>query len=282
MTIDVPWLQLQFPELHNLAVLGGGGFKIVFSATHATEGAVVLKLIHPAQDPESTRRELLASRRMQPCRVPQIFGDGILSSQVGHFVWIREQRIVGETLRQTLRRGALAPLLVLKVGLQVLECLERAEQIGIVHRDIKPDNIVCSQPGDFWVIDFGIARHLRLDSATATAMPFGKFTTGYAPVEQFRNVKTEIDTRADLFALGVTLVECATGLHPFRHPPSNDLEILNRVENLVVPPLQLNIPGTDQFRDLVHTMLQKRRDLRPRTVSEALQWIRDIWNLQSR
>jgi len=57
----------------------------------------------------------------------------------------------------------------------------------------------------FWLLDFGIARHLDLSSLTATSLPYGKMTLGYAPPEQCRNFKREIDSRADLFALGVTM-----------------------------------------------------------------------------
>jgi serine/threonine protein kinase len=111
---------------------------------------------------------------------------------------------------------------VLRLGLHVLEALERAETVQIVHRDVKPDNIMCDGEGNFWLLDFGIARHLELSSLTPTASPFGKMTLGYAPPEQCRNVKGDIDSRADLFALGVTLHECATGRNGFFEPPACD------------------------------------------------------------
>jgi serine/threonine-protein kinase len=80
-----------------------------------------------------------------------------------------------------------------------------AEAVSIVHRDVKPANIIVDPQGEFWLIDFGVARHLDLDSLTATAAPGGCGTIGYAPAEQCRNDKPDIDARADLFALGVTL-----------------------------------------------------------------------------
>jgi len=99
---------------------------------------------------------------------------------------------------------------VLKLGLQVMEALERAERSQIVHRDVKPENIMQDSAGGFWLLDFGIARHLDLSSLTASGLPYRKMTLGYAPPEQCRNFKREIDSRADLFALGVTMHECAT------------------------------------------------------------------------
>ncbi|HVA01855.1 MAG TPA: protein kinase, partial [Terriglobia bacterium] len=125
-------------------------------------------------------------------------------------------------------------------------------------------------------LDFGIARHLTLQSLTGTGQLWGKFTLGYAPPEQCRNIKPHIDSRSDIFALGVTLHECATGLHPFRHPAANDLEILNRVETVVLPRLQLTFPAAQGFGDLVDAMTQKRRDLRPGSARDALTWMQEI------
>jgi serine/threonine-protein kinase len=130
--------------------------------------------------------------------------------------------------------------------------------------------------GDFWLLDFGVARHLDLVSLTPTAAPFGSFTPGYAPPEQFNNRKREIDSRADLFALGVTLVEAATGRNPFRHLAPDPPSILRRVERMPLAPLSLNLKKSAEFRDLVTAMCQTRRDRRPRTVKAALDWIRPI------
>jgi serine/threonine protein kinase len=276
VSIDPAWLAAQFPDLQGLAPLSVGGQKEVFSATHSSDGDVVLKVIKPTQDAEWTRREILAARQLSAKRVPAVLGDGVIATSVGPCVWLREQRILGPNVRDLLQSGPLPPLTALRLGLHVLECLRQAEALGVVHRDVKPDNIMQDQVGAFWLLDFGIARHLTLQSLTQTASPFGKFTVGYAPPEQFRNLKADIDGRADLFALGVTLYECLTGLNPFRNPPANDLTYLQRVVSLVVLPVTPAIATGADVRDLVHTMMQKRRDLRPRSVSEAYDWMRDI------
>ena len=69
--------------------------------------------------------------------------------------------------------------------------------------------------GEYWLLDFGIARHLDKESITASGAMFGPASAGYAPPEQFRNIKTEIDIRTDLFAIGVVAYEALTGSHPF-------------------------------------------------------------------
>ena len=276
MPIDLAWAVAQFPNLTNLAPLAQGGQKIVLAATHPTDGEVVLKLIHPSQDPEFTRRELLAVQQIHAARVPEILETGTLNTTTGQLVWVRERRVIGESVRDVLRVGALPPIEVLRLGTQVLDSLVQSEAARIVHRDVKPDNIVRDRNGDYWLLDFGIARHLTLTSLTNTSAPFGKFTLGYAPPEQCRNSKPDIDSRADLFALGVTLHESATGTNPFWNPPAPQLEVLKRVETMKLAPLVLAINQSDSFRDLVDAMTQTRRDHRPRTAQEAFTWMRDI------
>lgn len=276
MNITATWLATQFPELSNIQPLSRGGQKQVFSASHASDGEVVLKLMHPQQDVARTTRELVAVAQVQAARVPAILDQGTVQSSVGACFWFREQRIHGETVRGVLQRGPFQARQLLQLGLHTLESLVVAEQARIVHRDVKPENIILAPTDDFWLIDFGLARHLGLESLTATANVFGYVTWGYAPPEQCRNIKQEIDARADLFALGVTLYECATGVNPFRNGAANPLEVLKRVENDPLPRLSLQLNASRDFADLVQAMTQKRRDHRPPTSKDAHDWMKDI------
>ncbi len=274
--IDLVWLRQQFPRLSNLNPLSVGGQKLVFAGVHPIDGEVVLKLIHPRQDHEQTRRELLAVSQVNSERVPPILEVGTISTPVGDCSWFRERKIAGKTVRELLVVGPLSISDLLRLGLHILEALLDAEQAKIVHRDVKPENIIRDNSGSFWLIDFGIARHLDLDSITATVSAFGKFTVGYAPQEQYRNVKTEIDARCDLFALGVTLYECATGRNPFADGARDAMEQLTRVETMPLPRLSLTFASAQKFADLVAAMTQKRRDHRPSTVREAYDWMKEI------
>lgn len=209
--------------------------------------------------------------------MPRILEYGAVASNLGDCVWLREQLIIGDPIRQVISLGPMDVASVLRLGLHVLEALEKAESAKIVHRDVKPDNIMQDENGNFWLLDFGIARHLELSSLTATAAPFGKMTLGYAPPEQCRNLKADIDSRTDLFALGVTLHECATGRNGFFDPPPRDhLELIRRVERWVLPPLALPIKAAASFQDLVSSLTQKNRIHRPRAVRNALDWMREI------
>lgn len=201
---------------------------------------------------------------------------------MGPSVWLLEQRILGVTLRERLQQGPLSLDELLRLAVQSLEVLAAAEQAGIVHRDVKPENIILDTQGNFWLLDFGISRHLAMSPLTPLTRPFGKFTLGYAPPEQIRNIQNEIDPRADLFALGVVFYESAIGRQPFIDGAVNELEVLRRVENEVLPPLHLPCKDSSSLADLLNAVLQKRRDHRPSTVAEALTWMQEIIDAQLR
>jgi eukaryotic-like serine/threonine-protein kinase len=89
-------------------------------------------------------------------------------------------------------------------------------------------------------------------------------------------LKQQIDARADLFALGVTLYECATGANPFRQNARDILEVLQRIENQNLPRLQLQFQSGAEFADLLSALTQRQRVHRLRTAREAYEWIREI------
>jgi serine/threonine-protein kinase len=275
--VDLAQLAADFPILTNLVHLNGdGSFKDVYSADHPTDGPVVLKLIDPGQDAESIKREIIAAQQVGNLRVPEVFEVGKVRTPIGDSTWIREKRIVGQSVRALLQQGPFDTTSLLKLGLHGLEALVAAENVHIVHRDVKPDNMMCDTNSDFWLLDFGIARHLKLTSQTATMSAFGKCTPGYAPTEQFRNYKHEIDARSDLFALGVTLYECATGSNPFWEGTRDSMEVLRRTEKMQLPTLNLTFESAKEFGDLVDAMTQKHYRHRPQSAKEALDWMRDI------
>lgn len=276
----IDYLQANFAELENIQVLGDGGQKQVFSAEHPTHGAVVLKIIRSSQDNETIKREILAVQKVQSTRVPQILNTGVLKTNVGDVNWILEQRILGDSLSARLVQGPLNTGQLLLLAEHILDSLVAAEHVQIVHRDVKPDNIMCDATG-YWLLDFGIARHLTLASLTNTASPFGKFTPGYAPPEQFKNWKSTIDARTDLFAMGVTLYEAHTGQNPFIAGARDLMEMMKRAETMPLPRVSFGIPEGNSLSDLLHAMTQKRRDHRPRTAQEAQHWLGSILAAQT-
>jgi eukaryotic-like serine/threonine-protein kinase len=271
-----------FPELTNISHLDAGGFKYVLSVTHPIDGDNVLKIIDPKSAPERIDREILASQVVQSVRVPKFLDTGTvdLPEPLGQCVWIREQKVSGISLRRhLLTAGALTALDTLRLTQQMLEALADAELAKIVHRDVKPENIMIDHLGDFWLLDFGIARHLAMPTLTLTGAAV-VCTPGYAPPEQFQNMRDTIDSRSDLFALGVTIYETATGNHPFRDNANSPQEIFQRTITQALPLLNLQIKKSQEFRDLIASLVGKRKDLRLRSVTEALEWANEIVQAQ--
>jgi serine/threonine protein kinase len=277
MTIDLKWLQAQFREISCLSPLSEGGQKEVFSGNHPTDGPVVIKLYYPQIEVDRIVREIKAVQTVDSPRVPTIFEVDIKNSPIGDVIWLREECIAGNSLRQVMQqKGSLDPLQVLLLGKQMLEALADAEKVRIVHRDVKPDNIMIDGCGNGWLLDFGLARHLDLESLTATSDYLGACTPGYAPPEQFRNRKSQIDGRADLFALGVTLYECLEGVNPFTDQTSNWTERLHRVETVPLPKISKTVDQKGEFSKLLWAMTRERQDHRLPSVAEALTWIQEI------
>jgi len=141
---------------------------------------------------------------------------------------------------------------------------------------VKPENILFDSNWGAVLLDFGLSRHLSLTSVTPSGNLIGACTPGYGPPEQFRNRKGDIDGRADLFSLGVTIFECVEGHNPFIVGARDDLEKLTRVEKTPLPILSRIVGVNDEFKLLVQSMTRIRRDHRPSSVTEALEWIVEI------
>lgn len=273
---DPQWLAENFSEVISITPLGVGGQKWVFSGLHSLYGNVVLKLFHSGDDDGRAEREIAAIQNISCSRIPKIHKTGKIKEAHREVLWILEELIPGIPLRQLITLG-ISDDQALYITEHVLEALAAAEAVRIVHRDVKPENIQVDVTGESaWLLDFGIARHLDLSSLTATDDIFGPCTAGYAPPEQFKNFKREIDGRADLFSLGVTIYEAVEGANPYREGVRDAREMLHRTQTVTLPTLSRKIEPSGSFVDLITAMTQTRPDHRPRSVMEALAWVKDI------
>lgn len=275
MSISLPWLQAQFPDLRSFNSIGKGGQKEVFTATRSSGETIVVKMFHPGANSERALREIRAVQSLASDHVPEILEYGTANSPVGDLIWVTEEYVDGESLRARLQGGALDVSDVVRIGRDILGVLVQAEQAHIVHRDIKPENIQLASEDGAYLLDFGIARHLDLPSVTATSAMLGPNTPGYAPPEQFKNLKHDIDSRADEFALGVTLYEALTGTNPFWIGTSDPEEVVRRVEYSPLPPVPAAIHVPEQLRQLITAMTRVRANHRPDTLSDCLEWLND-------
>jgi serine/threonine-protein kinase len=250
--------------------LAAGGFGTVFVATqmHAqTElGTVVLKFLHSelAHDPRISKRfvtEARAARELTNPHVVRVFDLGMLEDGVPFMV---QEFVAGEGLDAILAREKVLPVdRVIRIGMQVAEAMAEAHAKGILHRDLKPENlrIQTTIQGDFVkVLDFGIARVEK--GGTATNSFIG--TPRYMAPEQIK--QKDIDSRADVFALGVILFELLAGEPPI--PAETDMEYIHL--NLIAQPrdirtIRADVP--DALADLVDRMMAKEKSERPAGMS---------------
>lgn len=231
-------------EFEKIELMARGGQKIVFDGVHNSYGETVIKLYFQLNDPRSLR-EIQIERDLNLSMVPKIYETGTIEYEGTETLYIIEQKVKGTELRKVLESGKRFSLeeavTFLEQGLEFIACIENK---GIVHRDIKPENIIRADDGRIFFLDFGIARILGADSLTRTGAMMGPHTPGYAAPEQFNNLKKEIDSRADIFSLGVVTYECITGKNPFREGSINALEVLQKTETIT--PVQYSIKGDTQ------------------------------------
>ena len=261
-------------EFEKIELMARGGQKIVFDGVHNSYGETVIKLYFQLNDPRSLR-EIQIERDLNLSMVPKIYETGTIEYEGTETLHIIEQKVKGTELRKVLESGKRFSLeeavTFLEQGLEFIACIENK---GIVHRDIKPENIIRADDGRIFFLDFGIARILGADSLTRTGAMMGPHTPGYAAPEQFNNLKKEIDSRADIFSLGVVTYECITGKNPFREGSINALEVLQKTETIT--PVQYSIKGDtqSQFMALLGAMMGKYPSRRPRTAKQAIDWLK--------
>ena len=261
-------------EFEKIELMARGGQKIVFDGVHNSYGETVIKLYFQLNDPRSLR-EIQIERDLNLSMVPKIYETGTIEYEGTETLYIIEQKVKGTELRKVLESGKRFSLeeavTFLEQGLEFIACIENK---GIVHRDIKPENIIRADDGRIFFLDFGIATILGADSLTRTGAMMGPHTPGYAAPEQFNNLKKEIDSRADIFSLGVVTYECITGKNPFREGSINALEVLQKTETIT--PVQYSIKGDtqSQFMALLGAMMGKYPSRRPRTAKQAIDWLK--------
>ena len=261
-------------EFEKIELMARGGQKIVFDGVHNSSGETVIKLYFQLNDPRSLR-EIQIEKDLNLSMVPKIYETGTIEYEGTETLYIIEQKVKGTELRKVLESGKRFSLeeavTFLEQGLEFIACIENK---GIVHRDIKPENIIRADDGRIFFLDFGIARILGADSLTRTGAMMGPHTPGYAAPEQFNNLKKEIDSRADIFSLGVVTYECITGKNPFREGSINALEVLQKTETIT--PVQYSIKGDtqSQFMALLGAMMGKYPSRRPRTAKQAIDWLK--------
>ena len=258
--------------LTDVTQIARGGQKVVYGAVHPTHGSIVIKLFFKTD--ARSQREIGISENLSFDCVPVIYETGNVIYEGTDTLYVIEQRVSGEELRERIERNE---RFTLKEAVDFLEqglsFIKQLEIKSIVHRDIKPENIIVSDNGKVYFLDFGIARILGLPSLTKTAAIVGPHTPGYAAPEQFNNLKSDIDSRADLFSIGVVTYECLSGQNPFSEGARSHLEILQRTETITPVSFQIKGDTQQQFMGLLSSLMGKYPSRRPKDATQALNWL---------
>lgn len=269
----VPQLKRKHPSLKVLKTYPPTGQKQVYLVSLEEYGKVVLKVVKKMD--ERIMREIAILNGYDIPHVPKILETSSIRVNGETKFYLLEEYIDGKTLTELLGEGRLP----LKRCLDLLETLlvivAKLESIRIVHRDIKPDNIIMDRDGVFHLIDFGIARMLGLPSLTVTDVSVGPHTPGYGAPELFQYNKAVISSKADLFSIGVVAYQAIFGKHPFLTGTEWDLpQVWYRTATR--NPEVLTIPGdTDgQLFGFISTLMQKQASKRPPDAAKALEWFR--------
>ena len=226
-------------------MLARGGMSTVYAGTDLRlDRRVAVKVMAPAlaHDPAFTDRfvrEARTAARLSHANAVAVFDQGAEDTPAGRVVFLVMELVAGSTLRDVLRqRGRLRPDEAVSLLEPVLAALAAAHRAGLVHRDVKPENVLISAGRDGKVVDFGLARAVAAPStSTQAGMVLG--TVAYVAPEQV--TRGAADPRTDVYSAGILLFELLTGSPPYAGDSA--LAVAYRHVHDDVPPPSSRVPG---------------------------------------
>jgi len=254
--------------------LGKGGMGKVYKVLDKEiKESAALKLLKPeiAADEktiERFRNELKYARKITHKNVCRMYH---LSKEADAY-YITMEYVPGEDLKSFIRRvGQLPVKKAISITTQVGEGLAEAHRLGVVHRDLKPQNIMIDKEGNARIMDFGIARSLKAKGITEEGMIIG--TPDYMSPEQVEG--QEADQRSDIYSLGIILYEMVAGKVPFEGDSSLSIAVKHKTE-IPANPRDINAQVPEDLSNLILKCLEKERDKRFQNVEALLSELRNI------
>lgn len=249
--------------------IGSGGMGEVYLAQDTKLNRRVAVKVLPyamSSDPDSNRRFSREARAAAALDHPNICSIYEVGEEDGNF-FIVMQYVEGDTLAEKLAHDGLSATEALDIAIQMADALDEAQGQGIVHRDIKPSNIIVNKKGKLKILDFGLAKFVESKSEDETAKLLSTSgavmgTVPYMSPEQVRGKK--LDTRTDIFSLGVVLYEMLSGRQPFSR--ESNAETISAILN--DEPAMSDIPI--EFRPIVERALTKNVEKRYQTAADLL------------
>ncbi|MBG9912255.1 hypothetical protein ABD83_12685 [Bacillus xiamenensis] len=217
-------------------VIGIGGMKKVYMGhinSQNIDCVVKVVEVNSTNSEKRTRRELEILKSLDSDFFPKIYD--VFEKKDSHgnkFIIIIEQFIDGSNLREYIKEKEIDEKEAIEISYQLMLALQIVHQKGLVHRDVKPENIMLTKDSKVVLLDFGIARDLIADSITSDLSPYGPMTVGYAAPEQIHNKKRLISARTDFFSWAVVFVELLNGKNLLKEGTSTPSEVINRTLKL--------------------------------------------------
>lgn len=252
--------------------LGQGGMgQVLLGYDEALQREVAVKIMrtgaHSQEDLQRFQREALTASKLSHPGIVTVYEMG----QDNGLLYLAMELVEGISFKQLIVAGQVPSCDSLKRNLmlfrQVLEAIEFAHSNGVVHRDLKPDNLMVTRSGQAKVLDFGLAFIVGDHSLTMTG-DIGMGTPAYVAPEQIKDF-AHTDCRADIYSLGAILYELSTGSPPLEADKTLTL-IYKAMNEEPQPPSLINPALGNQFDDMVLQMLRKRPQERYATVGELL------------
>ena len=259
-------------------VLGRGGMGTVYSVVDGTDGQRrALKVVHSAvlEGPEGLdrfRREVELLSRVRHPAVPAVLGWG---TDGGEAYYVTEL-IDGSDLKTEIRRlGLVPPRDAARLASEIADALHAAHLAGVIHRDVKPQNVMLGADGRIHLVDFGIARSVGRGTRILTGTGITLGTPEYMSPEQFDTPR--VDARSDIYSLGVLLFEMLTGGLPFTGDSPVAVAISHRTEvPRDVRTLRPDVPAW--LARIVATCLEKDRARRFANAADLAMALRKSWS----
>jgi len=263
-----------------LGTVGKGGMGVVYRARdRQLDEVVALKVVRSEvlkEDPtllDRFKQEIKLARRITHRNILRTHDFG----ETAGTPYISMEYLEGVTLKDLLRSKGALPLGVgLRIAKQVCQGLEAAHQQGVVHRDIKPQNIlILPETGDLKIMDFGIARVSEMQAGASGLTTAGTVmgTPDYIPPEQAQG--NPADFRSDIYSLGVVLFEIFTGAMPFSGDTVMAV-VLGHIQKPPPPPRSLNPKLPPELEAIILRCLEKQPDRRYQSVGEILKDLTEV------